>query len=71
MARPRTPPPARALRSPGSAGTGVAGSLPVLPEVEDEARRRDVELLILPTAEAIDLLNRGMEDTNAVLHLTC
>jgi hypothetical protein len=52
-------------------GTGHAGSLPVLPEVEDEARRRDVDLVLAPTAQAIGLLNEGMKDTNAVLHLTC
>jgi hypothetical protein len=52
-------------------GTGAAGSLPVLPEIEEEARRRDVDLVMVPTAEAIGLLNEGMKDTNAVLHLTC
>jgi len=52
-------------------GTGASGSLPVLPEIEDEARRRHVELVTMPTPSAIDLLNRGMDDTNAVLHLTC
>ena len=52
-------------------GTGDSGSLPVLPEVEEEARLRDVDLVIVPTAEAIGVLNEGMKDTNAVLHLTC
>ena len=52
-------------------GTGASGSLPVLPEIEDEASRRHVELVMLPTSAAIDVLNRGMDDTNAVLHLTC
>ncbi len=52
-------------------GTGHSGSLPVLPEIEEEARRRGVELVTLPTAKAIDVLNEGMQDTNAVLHLTC
>ena len=52
-------------------GTGHAGSLPVLPEVEEEARRRDVQLVVVPTAEAIEVLNADMKDTNAVLHLTC
>ena len=32
---------------------------------------RDVDLVIVPTAEAIGVLNEGMKDTNAVLHLTC
>jgi hypothetical protein len=52
-------------------GTGHSGSLPVLPDIEEEARRRDVELVMVPTAKAIDVLNEGMKDTNAVLHLTC
>jgi len=52
-------------------GTGASGSLPVLPEIEDEARRRAVELVVLPTSEAVEVLNRWMDDTNAVLHLTC
>ena len=52
-------------------GTGDSGSLPVLPEVEEEARLRDVDLVIVTTAEAIGVLNEGMKDTNAVLHLTC
>ena len=47
------------------------GSLPVMPEVEEEARRREVKLVVVPTAQAIDALNKGMKDTNAVLHLTC
>ncbi|MCI0634897.1 MAG: hypothetical protein L0206_13405 [Actinobacteria bacterium] len=52
-------------------GTGAAGSLPVMPEVEDEARRRKVDLVMAPTTEAIDLLNAGTEGSNAVLHVTC
>jgi hypothetical protein len=30
-----------------------------------------VELIILPTEEAMDLLNRRAENTNAILHVTC
>jgi hypothetical protein len=52
-------------------GTGDSGSLPVLPEIEEEARRRGVDLMTAPTAKAIEVLNEGMKDTNAVLHLTC
>jgi hypothetical protein len=52
-------------------GTGATGSLPVLPEVEEEARRRGVDLVTMPTAEAVRLLNDGMKDTNTLLHLTC
>ena len=52
-------------------GTGDSGSLPVMAEVEEEAHRRDVDLVMVPTAEAIAVLNEGMKDTNVVLHLTC
>ena len=52
-------------------GTGATGALPVMPEVEDEARRRDVDLVMAPTTEAIELLKEGTEGSNAVLHLTC
>jgi hypothetical protein len=51
-------------------GTGT-GALPVMDEVRREARRRKVELIILPTEEAMEHLNRGAENTNAILHVTC
>ncbi len=52
-------------------GTGADGALPVMKQVREAARRRKVDLVILPTAEAIDVLAGGIEDTNAVLHVTC
>jgi hypothetical protein len=52
-------------------GTGVDGALPVMDEVKREAARRHIELLILPTALAIERLNAGPKETNAVLHITC
>jgi hypothetical protein len=52
-------------------GTGANGALPVMDSVRKEAKRREVELLILPTREAIELLNGDPEETNAVLHVTC
>jgi hypothetical protein len=52
-------------------GTGAAGSLPVVEGLAEEARRRDVELVLLPTEEAIEELRRGMAETNAILHVTC
>ena len=52
-------------------GTGAAGALPVMPQVEDEARRRKVDLVVLPTAMAICVLTGAAADTNAILHLTC
>ncbi|PZR88876.1 MAG: hypothetical protein DLM67_19875 [Candidatus Nephthysia bennettiae] len=52
-------------------GTGANGSLPIMEEVEQEARARQVELLVLPTPEAIQEIARGDEETNAILHVTC
>ena len=52
-------------------GTGADGALPVMQQVREEARRRKVDLVILPTAEAIDVLAGARKDTNAVLHVTC
>ena len=52
-------------------GTGRYGSLPVMDEVKLEARRRQVDLLILPTDEAIETLANRSKGTNAILHVTC
>jgi hypothetical protein len=52
-------------------GTGAYGKLPVMTEVKREAERRKVELLIVPTAAAIEELRRDMAGTNAILHATC
>jgi hypothetical protein len=52
-------------------GTGAYGRLPVMDEVKREAARRQVELLILPTPEALMALAGESGETNAVLHLTC
>lgn len=51
-------------------GTGT-GALPVMDEVNREAERRNVELVIEPTAQAIARLKREPADTNAILHVTC
>jgi hypothetical protein len=40
-------------------------------QVQDEARRRRVKLVVLPTAAAIHTLAQATADTNAILHLTC
>jgi hypothetical protein len=40
-------------------------------EVKREAKRRKIELLIVPTARAIELLQQEHEATNAILHVTC
>lgn len=52
-------------------GTGTDGALPVMQEVEEEARRRKVDLLVAPTAEAIKVLSESTKGANAVLHVTC
>ncbi len=52
-------------------GAGADGALPVMKQVQEEARRRKVDLVVLPTAEAIDVLTKTTKDTNAVLHVTC
>jgi hypothetical protein len=52
-------------------GTGADGALPVMQEVEEEAHRRKVDVLIAPTAEAIKVLNESTKGANAVLHVTC
>ena len=52
-------------------GTGAYGRLPVMKEVEREAKRQKVKLLILPTIKAIEVLQEGPADTNAIIHVTC
>lgn len=53
-------------------GTGHDGQLPIAPDVHEEARRRGVKVVALPTAEACELL-AGIEakDIRAILHVTC
>ena len=52
-------------------GTGAYGRLPVMKEVREEAKRRKIKLLILPTSEAIRQLDKDSAETNAILHVTC
>jgi hypothetical protein len=53
-------------------GTGAYGSLPITPELSQEAGRRGVELVAIPTADACGLI-AGLDsrDVNAILHVTC
>jgi hypothetical protein len=51
-------------------GTGMHGRLPVMKEVKREAERRHVELVVVPTKEAIRLMEKE-PDANAILHVTC
>ena len=52
-------------------GTGAYGRLPVMKEVQRQAKLHKVKLLILPTIQAIEMLQEDPEDTNAILHVTC
>jgi hypothetical protein len=51
-------------------GTGT-GALPVMDDVKQEAQRRKIELLVLPTKDAIEALKKHPQETNAILHVTC
>ena len=55
-------------------GTGADGALPIDEAVFDEASRRGIELVAVPTEEACALLSAADPDlaaTNAILHVTC
>jgi len=52
-------------------GTGAYGSLPVMEELKREAERRKIELVIRPTPQAIEALEKSRAQTNAILHVTC
>ena len=53
-------------------GTGAEGGLPVAPDVYAEAERRDIEIVMLPTADACRLLAEvRSKHVYAVLHVTC
>ena len=51
-------------------GTGAHGRLPVMKEVNREAERRHIELIAVPTSEAIRLIKKKPA-SNAILHVTC
>ena len=53
-------------------GTGVYGSLPIMPEVTNEAGRRHVDLTAIPTEDACHLIaDLDKREVHAVLHVTC
>jgi hypothetical protein len=53
-------------------GTGSGGRLPIMPQVWEEAGRRGIELVALPTEEACRLLSPlEPADVYAILHVTC
>jgi hypothetical protein len=52
-------------------GTGAQGAMPVMPAVLEEARRRGIEVIVVRTQKAVELLRDADRKTNAVLHITC
>ena len=53
-------------------GTGAYGSLPIMPEVIEEAVRRGVDLATIPTEDACRLITSlDTHKVYAVLHVTC
>jgi hypothetical protein len=53
-------------------GTGAYGSLPIMAEVMEEAGRRGVDLVALPTEDACRLIaSLDGREVYAVLHVTC
>jgi hypothetical protein len=52
-------------------GTGADGQLPLTDDVGEEAARRGVELVVMPTRAAIAELGGDPKDSNAILHVTC
>ena len=53
-------------------GTGAYGSLPIMPEVTEEAGHRGVVLATIPTEDACRLIaSLDKREVYAVLHVTC
>ena len=61
----------RAGESSFQSAGGPVLILPVMKDVKREAEERKIELFVLPTAQAIEALNEDIDDTNAILHITC
>jgi hypothetical protein len=53
-------------------GTGIRGSLPIMPEVTEEASRRGVDITAIPTEDACRLIaSLNNNEVHAVLHVSC
>jgi hypothetical protein len=53
-------------------GTGTYGSLPIMPEVYEEAKKKGVKVVAMPTVEVCKLVqDYRTKEINAVLHVTC
>jgi heme-degrading monooxygenase HmoA len=51
-------------------GSGAYGRLPVVQDVQHQAERHKIKLLVLPTIDAIEVSKREPRDSNAILHVT-
>lgn len=53
-------------------GTGAYGRLPIMPEVNNEADQRNIEIIAVPTEEACRLVaETDASKVRAILHVTC
>jgi hypothetical protein len=53
-------------------GTGAYGSLPIMPEVYEKAKKKGVKVVAMPTVEVCKLVeDYRPKDVNAILHVTC
>jgi hypothetical protein len=54
-------------------GTGASGQMRLLPEVEQAAESRKIQIIVQPTGEACDTYNHlaPIQRVVAALHLTC
>ena len=53
-------------------GTGTYGRLPIMPELRQEAERRGIKLVAVPTEEACRMLqDLKAKEAHAILHTTC
>lgn len=53
-------------------GSGESCGLPIMPDVWAEAERRGIQIVAVPTEEALRLLGKlRAKDVHAILHVTC
>lgn len=53
-------------------GTGAHGDLPIWPDIREEAARRGIEIVAMPTEEACGLVkDLDAADVHAIFHVTC
>jgi len=49
----------------------ATGALPVMKDVKRQAKRRKIQLIVVPTSEAIQILREKPDEANAILYVTC